>query len=379
MIGRRAPGRLEAVTEVVQAILAGEAADLVLERIAHLARDLAGAALATIALPEPDGGSLTIHVAEGADAASLLGMDLPASGRTLTSRHGAAVADLSSEAGEFRHFAAAADMGPAVFVPMVGHADNLGTLMLANPRGAPPFTESEIGVLGLFATAAAVAVEYGRAHQRLERRMLAEDRERVAGELRYGIIQALFALGMRLQHSADMTGEPNARSQLQADVAALDGVIRDLRGHVFSPRPGAPREAALDGRLRQLVRQFEMESGVGTALDVETAAIAAISERSAEVVQVVAEALSNVREHALAVRCTVSLLLAGEPAAVVLRVEDDGRGFDPSITGGRHGLRHLHERAARLGGELTIVSPGDGGSAIVLTIPVSIPSGTGAP
>lgn len=365
---RRAHRRLEAVAEVAQAIVAGEAADRVLELIAHLARELAGAALATLALPEPDRDWLAVRIAQGTNAGDLLGMRLPVgrsiSGRTLTSQHAAVVADLSADPDAFPEFASAAQMGPAVFVPLLGQEDNLGTLMLANPRGAPPFAESEIGVLRLFAAAAAVAVEYSRTRERLERMMVLEDRERIARELHDGAIQALFALGMRLQHSALMTTEPQVCSRLEEDVATLDGVIRELRGYIFGLRPGVLRENGLEQAMRELVRRFELESGISTALDLDAPSLS--PEASAEILQVVAEALSNVRKHAHALTCRVSLRLEDE--CVVLRVEDDGRGFDPAVTSGGHGLRNFRERAARLGGELSILSPDDGGSAIVLTI-----------
>lgn len=368
---RRARKRLEAVTEVAQAILAGDGADRVLQLITHLARELAGAALATLALPEPDGGWLTVHVAEGTNADRLLGMRLPVrrsvSGRTLTSRQAEVIVDLSSDPDVFPDFAVAAEMGPAVFVPMLGQEENLGTLMLANPRGARQFADTARGVLVLFATAAAVAMEYSRARDRVERMMLLEERERIARELHDGAIQALFGLGMRLQHTALMTREPTTGGRLEEDVATLDGVIRDLRGYVFGLRPGILREAGLDQVLHQVVRQFEGESGVSTALELDPAAIRSLADRSAEVLQVVAEALSNVRKHAQSLTCSVSL--HQEDGRVILRVQDDGRGFDHTASSSGHGLRNFRERAARLGGELTISRPDHGGTAIVLTIP----------
>jgi len=62
----------------------------------------------------------------------------------------------------------------------------------------------------------------------------------------------------------------------------------------------------------------------------------------------------------------------GDGAAVVLRVTDDGRGFDPearAIRSRRLGLTSMHERAASLGGRLTITSAAGDGTTVELRVP----------
>jgi two-component system sensor histidine kinase DegS len=72
------------------------------------------------------------------------------------------------------------------------------------------------------------------------------------------------------------------------------------------------------------------------------------------------EALNNTLKHAQARNVIINLRCA--PPLMELEILDDGKGFDPaSLRPGGLGLRNMRERAALLGGKLTIdASPGKG-------------------
>ena len=66
--------------------------------------------------------------------------------------------------------------------------------------------------------------------------------------------------------------------------------------------------------------------------------------------------------------------LADGDGRLVLSVSDDGRGFDPAAgaaRGRRLGLTSMEERAAALGGALTIVSAPGAGTTVRLEVPAS--------
>jgi signal transduction histidine kinase len=90
------------------------------------------------------------------------------------------------------------------------------------------------------------------------------------------------------------------------------------------------------------------------------------------------EGLSNVVRHA---ECQVAkVLLALQEDTIILRVEDQGRGFTPSLyltgkddkTSGHHGLRNLSYRTKHLGGTLRIDSAPGKGTRLLFQIPVPI-------
>jgi len=78
-----------------------------------------------------------------------------------------------------------------------------------------------------------------------------------------------------------------------------------------------------------------------------------------QVLRIVQEVLTNVLKHAQARTVRIATGCDGENVQVL--IEDDGRGFDQAVASHGRGLRHLVQRAARLGGRLTIdSSPGQG-------------------
>ncbi|ENO86358.1 CHASE3 domain-containing protein [Thauera linaloolentis] len=82
------------------------------------------------------------------------------------------------------------------------------------------------------------------------------------------------------------------------------------------------------------------------------------------------EALTNVRRHARATH--VRLSLASDQGRIVLRVEDNGDGFDPSARRHqRHGLTGIAHRVQMLAGKLDIDSRPGHGTRIVASIPIT--------
>ena len=88
----------------------------------------------------------------------------------------------------------------------------------------------------------------------------------------------------------------------------------------------------------------------------------------------VQEALTNVMRHAKAERVVVALSRRGDQ--LVLRIEDDGVGFDPSAraarswAGGGLGLLGMRERLHSVGGALVVEAAVGRGTVIEARIPL---------
>ena len=363
---------LQASHEVLTAILGGAPADRVLSLVAARARELASAATSMIALPGDEGG-LAVVAADGKHAGELVGTPISVehslSGEVIRSGEPIVLDDASSDeradVGPLR----IAEAGPAIFIPLPVRGTVFGTLSLMNGSGGAPFTPNDVELVELFAAQASVSLELSLAQEELQRLSLMDDRERIAKELHDGVIQSLFAVGMGLQGTALLIGDETLARRIEGAVEELDRVILDLRNYIFGLRPGILAGGRLDVALRQLGEEFESKTGIVTVVDVDARAAAELAPKAEDAVQLAREALSNVGRHAGAT--TVRLALVHEEGAVVLVVDDDGRGFDvASATGTGNGLVNMAERAGRMGGRLDISSiPGDG-STLRLVVPV---------
>jgi signal transduction histidine kinase len=88
-----------------------------------------------------------------------------------------------------------------------------------------------------------------------------------------------------------------------------------------------------------------------------------------QVMRMMQEVLTNIVKHSGAQRVLVSAQQLGD--SVVVRVVDDGCGFDVQAAPTGRGLRFLHQRAASLGGALSIISTSGKGTTVQLSLPIN--------
>jgi two-component system, NarL family, sensor histidine kinase DevS len=367
--------RLDALHAIGTAMVRGDDPDLVTGLVARQAGVLLRADLASVAVPTPDREHLVVRAAEGAGAEEMMGEVFPlagsVSGDAILGGRVVTLADAAVDERVAQPIVRSGRFGPALFVPLAARGEPFGTLLLARHRGGQRFDEGAVRLAGVFAGQAAVVLEQGRLQHQVRRLQVLEDRERIARELHDGTIQSLFTVGLGLQGTASLVGEAEAVRRIEAAVGELDRVIQDLRSYIFGLQPGGLATEHLGQTLEEMVDEFGRGGGVVAIAEIDPAAATAIGQHSAEVVQLVREALSNVSRHAGAATCRVSLYRQGGDA-VWLEVDDDGRGFDPvGVEGAGRGLGNLRARAARLGGRAEIASvPGQG-----TTVRVAIPAG----
>lgn len=86
--------------------------------------------------------------------------------------------------------------------------------------------------------------------------------------------------------------------------------------------------------------------------------------------------MTNVRRHAEATRATVRLI--NQPGQLVVEIEDDGKGFEPSgVSQESMGLRIMRERAAGIGGRVEVRSQAGQGTCLRCLLPRMVsPIGT---
>ncbi|MDI6105867.1 GAF domain-containing sensor histidine kinase [Actinoplanes sp. NEAU-A12] len=332
-----------------------------LRLIARRAREVAGAELVLIMLYDEENSRYTIEAADGTSpscgdlAGKFVALD-PAAAEKLGREKYRAVDNLRTVA----EWPGPVPDSPAMAVPLAG-ADTLhGVLIVTRPAGQPSDDDDAVQ-LSTFAGHAALALERARAQEERELLVVLEDRERIARDLHDVVIQRLFATGMQLQGAVPHAAKPEAIKRINAAVDDLDATIRDIRRSIFELR--TPIGPSLRAELGETVEAAAETLGFRPELDTSGPVDSAIPDDiKPEILAVLREALSNIARHARASSARVSVRAAdGE---VVLHIEDDGVGFDPSRA--RGGIVNMGERAHDIGGAFEI-GPAPHGSGTVLT------------
>lgn len=360
----RTQGRIEALLEISQRILQGDPSSEVLDLIAHRARELVGADIATIALPTVDRQELVFEVADGVAEDQLHHSRVPVAhslaGAVFLSGESLVVDDAVADPrqGLAHGLLVSVGYGAAIVVPLVASASIFGALTVAKLQKRGIFADGDRRVVELFANQAAVALEYSRVREELRRLAVVEDRERIGRELHDGVIQSLFAVGMNLQAAATIAGPGELQERMEKAVTELDHAILDLRNYIFGLRPGILADRQLGPVIAELAADLEHQSDITVAVEIDPLLAVELSEAAGDIVQLVRESLSNVARHSSALTCRVSL--SREDGAAVLVVEDDGNGFDATVPNAGQGLGNLRDRSGKLGGSLALTSGGDG-------------------
>ena len=164
--------RLEAVTEVSNAILARRPTGDVLRLVAARARALGHADVATFAMYAETPDTMVIRVADGHRADELEGTMFPtastASGTAMATGATEEVADASRDPRTRQPIIALGDFGPSLFVPLLVAGRPFGTLALARRTGRAPCDAHDVALVEAFATQASVALEHQRLAEELD-------------------------------------------------------------------------------------------------------------------------------------------------------------------------------------------------------------------
>jgi two-component system NarL family sensor kinase len=202
------------------------------------------------------------------------------------------------------------------------------------------------------------------------------ERGRVALELHDHITQLLCAILFRCQALVDelsMQGGPSMkeamklREMLGQTAEEVERITRNLR-------PGVLDQLGLVAVLRGTSTEFAERTGVAVKLACVELTARLPADMELMLYRILQEALKNVEKHAQARHVAVQLIK--QDGSVQLTIKDDGIGFDAKHHATRRkgkrvlGMLGMQERAAYVGGALTVKSGPRAGTEVEVRIPL---------
>jgi signal transduction histidine kinase len=263
-------------------------------------------------------------------------------------------------------------------VPVTVHGRSVGNLYLTDKRGAADFSDVDQLLVEMLALRAGIAIDNAHLHEQVQRLAVVEERERIGRDLHDGIIQSIYGVALSLEDVPFLmqTAPDDATDRVDKAIDSLNLTIRDIRNFILGLRSELLHGADLVAGLATLADEFANSGAAEIELDIgvdrELANSLPIGHR-VQILQMAREALSNAVRHSKAGRVTIGVHDDG--AALEIRVEDDGIGFDADVAPrrGHLGLANLRDRAAALGGTLTIETQPGNGTSLRIRVPTSPP------
>ncbi|MDC7339671.1 GAF domain-containing sensor histidine kinase [Streptomyces lydicus] len=356
----------------------------VLKTIVASARELLDAEYAALGVPDDHGG-FAQFVVDGVSAEQWKAIGpLPRQHGILAAMLHNATPERLADVREDPRFggwpAAHPDMSDFLGLPVADGDEILGALFLANkrcPEDAPSrregcgFTEDDERLLGILAQHAAIALTNARLYERSRELTIAGERARLAHELHDAVAQKLFSLRLTAQAATALVDRDpvRAKDELHQVAALAAEAAEELRAAVVELRPAALDEDGLVATLRSQIQVLDRAHAARVSFAAHGVRALPSAQEEA-VLRVAQEALHNALRHSGAESVEVTLSRDGQGA--LLRIADDGCGFDPGAVrrAGRHlGLVSMHDRAGGVGGKLTVESEPGKGTAVEMEVP----------
>jgi signal transduction histidine kinase len=198
-------------------------------------------------------------------------------------------------------------------------------------------------------------------------RAAAEERAHLARELHDGMSQELWYAKLKQGRLLALPEIVGTARELAGEVAgALESALAEARQAILALRPAEGGSFA--EVVQRYVADFSDRFGIAAECHCDTTADRLSPRAQAELLRIVQEALANVRKHADATLVRVELVENGD--GLELRVTDNGRGFATDQVGrAGYGLTSMEQRAAIIGGSLTIDSRELDGTRVLVQMP----------
>ena len=356
----------------------------VLQVIVRSARSLVGARYAALGVPD-EGNSFAEFVVDGISDVEWLAIGpLPRRhgmlGVLLTEGKPERLADIRRDPRFEGWPAAHPQMSHFLGVPVRDGDQVLGIIFAANKTSAAAekhgFTERDLQILSLFAAHAAIALTNARLYERSRDLSVMQERSRLARELHDAVTQKLFSIRAHARAAAVLAArEPCDPDRVKAEIEVVGALGAEAHAELRAVIDGLAPPDLQDGGLAESLRRYAVLAGRAHGIPVTftAAELPALSPRTeAALYRVAQEALHNALRHSGA--GTVGVRLARTGRRVTLEVGDDGHGFTPEAPSGGVGLASMRQRAANVGGTLSIRS-GASGTLVRMAVPVKAEAG----
>jgi signal transduction histidine kinase len=367
--------QIHAVTDTALALLGLD--ELLDETLSRL-RAAIGADAANVLLLSESGPWLVVRASQGVEGVHVIGDAVPVgrgiAGRVATLRHAIAVADVEGHDG--LRTTLRGRVRSMMAAPLLVEGQVVGVLDVGT-RARHDFGDHDLRYLQMVADRMAPVIDRARLVEKLEagRKQLAivserlvatqeAERAEIARELHDEVGQLLTGLKLMLE----TPGAPARHEEMKAIVHDL---MARVRGLSMSLRPPMLDDLGLVPALLWLVQHYSTQTGIEVVFchhgldgrlraELETAAF-----------RIVQEALTNVARHAEASEVEVTMDYGDE--TLVVRVRDNGKGYDPEVAAQKksYGVLGIRERAYTLGGTARIARVAAGGTLVEIEIPMT--------
>lgn len=198
-----------------------------------------------------------------------------------------------------------------------------------------------------------------------------EERAQIARNLHDEMGATLAALKMRVAWLASKL--PAGVPHLSAEAGHISDLVTDgiktVRQVVSDLRPNLLDDVGLAAAVKDYAKKFQHDTEIECTVVLPEQDFFLNEDQSVTVFRIIQESLSNVAKHSRADTAEIIFVVNGN--WLLLKIRDNGIGFDPTDKKQTYGLLGIKERALMIGGRATLSSTSGQGTLVSISIPCS--------
>ncbi|PFK40689.1 sensor histidine kinase [Bacillus cereus] len=263
-----------------------------------------------------------------------------------------------------------------VYFPLIVNGELVGMFVAGKSRNAGFFPE-DIQSLATFSNQLANVVKTKILISEQEKRMILEERNRIAREIHDGIAQALAGVIFQLESGQKKYRDKPIEMQqvVEKSIKKLRGSLGEVRYSIYALKPYPTQQLGLKQAIVNKIKSVKQEYELDITYHERGHSRTISFSKERVIFDTFQESLQNIVKHAQAEK--VDVLLSYQREHVLLKVKDNGIGFSlfesmvKTKSEPHYGILHMNEQAEQLGATLQIDSSVGKGTEITLLIPDS--------
>ena len=265
--------------------------------------------------------------------------------------------------------------GAVLALPLYLKQGLYGGMVLYYER-ARHFEQDEFELAVMLSDHVVLAIENDLLLERAEDAAAAAERNRLARELHDSVSQALYGIGLGARTARTLLDreeiETETRERLVRPIdyvlSLADAGLTEMRSLIFELRPDALEKEGLVGAIKRQVESIRARHKINVSMTTCEEPDLALKSKEA-LYRTIQEGLNNIIKHAQADH--IELYFCIENGCLVVKITDNGVGFDPERSYPGHlGLKSMHERIEKIGGELNINSKAGQGTSLHMRVAI---------
>ncbi|MFI5134388.1 MAG: two-component regulator propeller domain-containing protein [Chitinophagales bacterium] len=199
-----------------------------------------------------------------------------------------------------------------------------------------------------------------------------EMRNRIAQDLHDDIGGTVTAMNLTNELAIQRLNDPNAAKKLMMSMGDdLHNVGETLDDIVWMVNPKNDSMEQVFARMRRYASGMWETAGIDFSISFETISekVRLNMEQRHDLYLVFKEAVNNVVKHSKCHQASATLSLSDH--SIIVKVSDDGIGFDSSLSTHRNGLRNMQNRMKKWKGDFSVLSEENKGTTFSFRLPIT--------